>query len=82
MSKDKKEEKTNMKRKYQNGEEFFNDGTHKLCGLINFTKIIIFRKEKPNKNHKEVKYLCDVFVDDKCSTWVIGESYLDLLRGE
>lgn len=58
-------------RKYQNGQELKVVKTN----AYNFSKIIIVRKEKSSKKQPEIKYLCNVYLENGTfmTGWVITE---------
>lgn len=64
-----------MKRKYENGFEV-------ICtkpNAYNFTKIIIRKKCKANKNDTCVKYLCDTWIKgiEDPLTYIVTENDID-----
>lgn len=65
------------KRKYQNGQELKVVKTN----AYNFSKIIIIRKEKSSKQHPEIKYLCNVYLENETfmTGWVITENHINEL---
>ena len=67
-------------RKFKNGDVIICTKTT----AYNFTKIIIRRKEKPNKKDTGIKYLCTVYMKGlkDATTWVIPEKdLLNILSG-
>ena len=64
-------------RKYQNGQEL------KVVknNAYNFSKIIIIRKEKSSKQQPEIKYLCNVYLENGTlmTGWVITENRINEL---
>ena len=62
-------------------ERKFKNGDVIICtepNGYNFTKIIIKRKEKPNKKDTGIKYLCNVFLKDSqyATSFIIKEETL------
>ena len=69
-------------RKYENGFEVINTKGVKFLGEYDFYKIVIWRKEKPNKKDTCVKYLCHVYMkkdDTWPQSWVLRETFIDKL---
>ena len=64
-------------RKYQNGQELKVVKTN----AYNFSKIIIIRKEKSSKQQPEIKYNCQVYLENGSNIpgWVITEKLIDEL---
>lgn len=51
-------------RKYENGMEIMNEKGLRLCGVIDYNKLVIERKAKQRKTDSCVKYICNIFDND------------------
>ena len=71
-------------RKYEKGAEIINKKGLKLCGVIDYYKLVISRKEKPRKTDVCIRYLCYAY-DNKgnivCSI-ILKETTIDEMVGE
>ena len=71
-------------RKYENGFEIINEKGLKLCGVINFYKLVIERKAKPRKTDDCARYICDVFNNKGkfSGCFILKETTIDAILGE
>ena len=73
-----------MDRKYKKGTEIINEKGLKLCGVIDYYKLVIGRKEKPRKTDDCIKYICYIYdnKDNFRGCFVLKETTIDEMVGE
>lgn len=73
-----------INRKYQKGTEIINEKGLKICGVIDYYKLVIGRKEKPRKTDDCIKYICYTY-DNKGNfkgCFILKETTIDEIVGE
>lgn len=69
-------------RKYEKGTEIINEKGLKLCGVIDYYKLVIGRKEKPRKTDSCIRYVCYTY-DNKGNfkgCFVLKETTIDAIK--